>query len=264
MQTNEKKPKLSVDKLKKYYNEIKAVDGLSFNLYSGEIYGLLGPNGAGKTTTLKSILGLIEFDSGSIKILGMDPRKNNEEIKALIGYISEEPLVYRSLSPREMFDFIASVRKLNPEETTTIITDLLDSLEVTEYYDDPIIMLSKGTRQKIQIISSLIHNPELLIMDEPLAGLDAKSSRVVKDILKIHTSKGGAVLLCTHQMDSAENLCDRIGIINKGKMVAEGTLDELRKISRKAGASLEDIFLKLTEQDESVKNILEKLKVTLK
>ncbi|MCP4760460.1 MAG: ABC transporter ATP-binding protein, partial [archaeon] len=219
---------LSINNLKKYFKEVKAVDGLSFELRPGEIYGLLGPNGAGKTTTIKNILGLLEPDVGNIKVLGMDPLENNEEIKTLIGYISEEPLVYKSLSPREMFDFISSIRNLDTIETTKIITDLLDSLEATKYYDSPIVTLSKGNKQKMQIISGLIHDPELLIMDEPLAGLDAKSSRVVKDILRIHASNGGAVLLSTHQMDTAENLCDRIGIINNGKMVAEGNLAELR------------------------------------
>ncbi|MCP4764406.1 MAG: ABC transporter ATP-binding protein [archaeon] len=255
---------LSVSCLKKYFKDVHAVENLSFNVKPGEIYGLLGPNGAGKTTTIKNILGLLEPDSGNIDIMGMDPLDNNREIKGLIGYISEEPLIYKSLSPREMFNFISSIRDLDVEETKKMIIDLLDSLEATKYYDSPIITLSKGNKQKIQIISGLIHDPELLIMDEPLAGLDAKSSRVVKDILKIHVSNGGAVLLSTHQMDTAEDLCDRIGIINNGKMVAEGTLEDLRQVAHEAGASLEDVFLKLTDQDESVKNIIEKLKVTLK
>ena len=123
--------------------------------------------------------------------------------------------------------------------------------------------LSKGDKQKFQIIAALMHDPALLILDEPLAGLDARSSRIFKDILKIHTNKGGAVLLSTHQLDTAENLCDRIGILNHGELVAEGTLEELRTIVEEQGASLEDIFLKITHQDESVKNVLDKLKETL-
>ncbi len=255
---------LSIKNLKKYFKDVRAVDGLSFELRPGEIYGLLGPNGAGKTTTIKNILGQLEPDSGNIKVLGMDPLDNSIEIKNLIGYVSEEPLIYKSLSPREIFNFISSIRKLDSAETTKVMTNLLESLGASQYYDNPIVTLSKGNKQKMQIIAGLIHDPELLIMDEPLAGLDAKSSRVVKDILRIHASNGGAVLLSTHQMDTAENLCDRIGIISDGKMVAEGTLEELRNLSHEAGASLEDVFLKLTEQDESVRSILEKLKETLK
>lgn len=254
---------LLIKNLKKYFGDVRAVDNISLSVRPGEIYGLLGPNGAGKTTTVKNILGLLESDEGQIKVLGMDPLKNSREIKSAIGYVSEEPLIYKSLSPKEMFEFIASIRKLEPKETNGKIIDLLDSLEAKQYYNAPIVSLSKGNKQKIQIIAALMHDPELLILDEPLAGLDARSSRIFKDILKIHTSNGGGILLSTHQMDTAENLCDRIGILNHGKLVAEGTLEELRAIVEEQGASLEDIFLKLTEQDESVKKILEKLKETL-
>jgi len=255
---------LTIGNLKKYFKNIRAVDDISFEVKRGEIYGLLGPNGAGKTTTVKNILGLLEPDDGDIKVNGMDPLEDNKEIKTLIGYISEEPLIYKSLSPKEMFNFIVTVRNLDTVEITNKIADLLDSLEAKQYYNAPIVSLSKGNKQKMQIIAGLLHEPELLIMDEPLAGLDARSSRIVKDILKIHTSNGGAVLLSTHQMDTAENLCDRIGILVNGKLVAEGTLNELRNIAQEVGASLEDIFLKLTHQDKSVNHVIERLKVTLK
>ncbi len=256
---------LVIKNLKKYFKEVKAVDDITFFIKPGEIYGLLGPNGAGKTTTIKNILGLLDPDSGTIEVMGFSPLKNNREIKSVIGYVSEEPLLYKSLTPIELFDFIVSIRNLDAIETTKMVKDLLDSLEATEYAHSPIITLSKGNRQKIQIIASLIHDPELLILDEPLAGLDARSSRVVKDILKIHKDNGGAILLSTHIMEIAEDICDRIGILNHGKLVAEGALEDLRTVAHEAGAaSLEDIFLKLTEEDESVKLVLEKLKVTLK
>ncbi len=257
---------LYVHNLKKYFDNVKAVDEISFTVRKGEIYGLLGPNGAGKTTAIKNIIGLLDPDEGEIELLGVNPFVGNNEnsVKALIGYVSEEPLLYQSLTPRELFNFIISVRELEIHETYKVLNNLLDSMDAKRYYDSPIITLSKGNKQKMQIIAALMHDPELLIMDEPLAGLDAKMARVLKDILKIHAKNGGGVLLSTHIMEVAEDLVDRIGIINNGKIVAEGTLDELREIVQYTGASLEDVFLKITEEDESVKKILEKLQGTLK
>jgi ABC-2 type transport system ATP-binding protein len=257
---------LYVNNLKKYFEKVKAVDGISFTVRKGEIYGLLGPNGAGKTTTIKTLIGLLDPDDGEIELLGVNPfvGDNENSVKAQIGYISEEPLLYKSLTPRELFNFIISVRQLDITEANRVLNNLMDSFETKQYYDSPIITLSKGNKQKMQIISALIHDPILLIMDEPLAGLDAKMSRVMKDILKIHISNGGGVLLSTHIMEVAQNLCTRIGIINNGKIIAEGTLDELREVAQAAGASLEDVFLKITQEDTSVNSILVKIKETLK
>ncbi|MBN2157162.1 MAG: ABC transporter ATP-binding protein [Candidatus Lokiarchaeota archaeon] len=257
---------LFVNNLKKHFEQVKAVDGISFSVRKGEIYGLLGPNGAGKTTAIKTLIGLLDPDEGQIELLGVNPFVENNEnrVKSLIGYVSEEPLLYKSLTPRELFNFIISVRQLDISETTRILNNLMESFETNQYYDSPIITLSKGNKQKMQIIAALLHDPELLIMDEPLAGLDAKMSRVMKDILRIHVSNGGGVLLSTHIMEVAQNLCTRIGIIDNGKLVAEGTLDELREVAQAVGASLEDVFLKLTEEDASVNSILVKLKETLK
>jgi len=249
---------LYVNNLKKYFDTVKAVDGISFTVRKGEIYGLLGPNGAGKTTAIKNIIGLLDPDEGEIELLGVNPFEsgvNENSVKAQIGYVSEEPLLYKSLTPRELFNFIISVRQLESTEIYRVLNNLLESMEAIQYYDSPIITLSKGNKQKMQIIAALIHDPELLIMDEPLAGLDAKMSRV---------PNGGGVLLSTHIMEVAEDLVDRIGIINNGKIVAEGTLEELREITQAAGASLEDVFLKITEEDASVHLILEKLQGTLK
>lgn len=255
---------LQIKNLKKYFDDVKAVDDLSFSIKPGEIYGLLGPNGAGKTTTVKCMLGLLEPDDGTISLFGMSPSEDEIKIKNNVGYVSEEPLLYKSLTPEEFFNFIASVRKLDKQKTEKIVKDLLESLEATEFYNSPIVTLSKGNKQKMQIISALIHDPQLLILDEPLSGLDARSNRVVKDILQIHIGTGGSVLLSTHILEIAQDLCDRIGIINEGKMIAEGTLEELRNIAKEAGAaSLEDVFLKLTDEDESVKHVVEKLKETI-
>ncbi|HEC41072.1 MAG TPA: ABC transporter ATP-binding protein, partial [bacterium] len=186
------------------------------------------------------------------------------EIKRRIGYVSEEPLIFKSLTPKDLFNFIASVRRLDGEKTTKLAKEYLKSLDAIEYYDQLIATLSHGNKQKLQIIAAILHFPDLLILDEPIAGLDAKSVRVVKSIIDLHTQRGGAVLFSTHIMEIAQELCDRIGIINKGKIVGIGTIEELRKQADKLGASLEDVFLRLTEQDTSVDEIIKKLRASFK
>ncbi len=250
--------------LKKFFGEVKAVNGISFDINKGEIFGLLGPNGAGKTTTIKLLLGLLEPNEGEMSVFGLNPERNEVEIKRRIGYVSEEPLIFKSLTPKNLFNFIASIRNLDGERTTELAKDYLESLEAIEYYDQLIATLSHGNKQKLQIIAAILHEPDFLILDEPIAGLDAKSVRVVKTILELHTQRGGSVLFSTHIMEIAQELCDRIGIINKGKMVGIGTIEELRLQADKVGASLEDVFLRLTEQDTSVNEIIKKLRASFK
>ncbi|NHJ06293.1 MAG: ABC transporter ATP-binding protein [Candidatus Heimdallarchaeota archaeon] len=251
---------VEVDNIVKTFGEVRAVDGLSFIVKPGEIFGLLGPNGAGKTTTIKLILGLLELDAGGISVFNLLPSTDEMIIKQKIGYVSEEPLIYKSMTAKELFDFTSSIRKLKPEETTAKLQKYLESLEAEQYYDKLIATLSRGNKQKMQIISALLHEPDLLIMDEPLTGLDAKSAKVVKEILELHSENGGSVIFSTHILEVAEEVCDRICIINKGKAVATGTMDELSKLADKAGADLEEIFLKLTQQDESVNLIIHNLR----
>ena len=255
---------ISVRVLKKYFGEIKAVNGVSFDVHKGEIFGLLGPNGAGKTTTIKLLLGLLEPLEGEISIFGLNPEREEVLMKKKVGYVSEEALIFKSLTPKDLFNFIASIRRLDANEATKRVFEYLESLGATEYYEQMIATLSHGNKQKMQIVASLLHDPELLILDEPLAGLDAKSVRVVKELLDMHVEKGGAVLFSTHIMEVAEDLCDRIAIINKGKLVGLGTIEELRNQADKAGASLEDVFLRLTEQDSSVEEIVKKLRKSYK
>jgi ABC-2 type transport system ATP-binding protein len=186
---------ISVRDLKKYFGEVKAVNGVSFDVHKGEIFGLLGPNGAGKTTTIKLLLGLLEPLEGEISIFGLNPEREEVLMKKKVGYVSEEALIFKSLTPKDLFNFIASIRRLDAEEATKRVSEYLESLGATEYYDQMIATLSHGNKQKMQIVASLLHDPELLILDEPLAGLDAKSVRVVKELLDMHVEKGGAVLL---------------------------------------------------------------------
>ncbi|MFX1478280.1 MAG: ABC transporter ATP-binding protein [Promethearchaeota archaeon] len=253
-----------INDLKKFFGNVKAVDGISFKVRQGEVFGLLGPNGAGKTTTIKLLLGLLEPNEGEMSVFGLNPERNEVEIKKRIGYVSEEPLIFKSLTPQNLFNFIASIRGLDEERTTILAKEYMESLEAIDYYDQLIATLSHGNKQKLQIIAAILHEPDLLILDEPLAGLDAKSVRVVKSILELHTQRGGSVLFSTHIMEIAQELCDRIGIINKGKMVGIGTIDELRQQADRIGASLEDVFLRLTEQDTSVNEIINRLRESFK
>ncbi|TFG03354.1 MAG: ABC transporter ATP-binding protein [Promethearchaeota archaeon] len=251
---------ISVRNLKKFFGDVKAVNGIEFDVHKGEIFGLLGPNGAGKTTTIKLLLGLLEPNEGNINIMGLDPEKDEVEIKKNIGYVSEEPLIFKSLTPKDLFNFIASIRSLDPDDATERAKEYLESLGALEYYEQLIATLSHGNKQKIQIVASILHDPDLLILDEPIAGLDAKSVRVIKEIMDIQVDKGGSVLFSTHIMEIAQDLCDRIAIINKGKIVGIGTIEELSRQADKIGSNLEDIFLRLTEQDTSVEEIVKKLR----
>ena len=237
---------IKVRNLKKYFETVKAVDGISFDVREGEVFGLLGPNGAGKTTTIKLLLGLLEPNDGGMEIFGLNPERQDIQIKERVGYVAEDPLIYKSLTPKDLFNFIASIRELDEDVIQERAKEYLESFEALEYYDQMIATLSHGNKQKLQIIAAILHDPQLLILDEPIAGLDAKSVRVMREIIEIHLENGGSVLFSTHIMEIAEDMCDRIGIINKGKMVGIGRLDELRQQANKLGASLEDVFLRLT------------------
>jgi ABC-2 type transport system ATP-binding protein len=239
-------PLIEASELTKQFGSVKALAGLSFRVMPGEIYGLLGPNGAGKTTAIKIITGLMEPTSGSVKVEGFDPIENSLEVKSRIGYVAEKPILYESLSSRDFLEFVASIRKLDQNAANRMVTQLADAFGMAKYFDAPIATLSMGLKQKVALIASLVHQPPVLLLDEPLSGLDAKSSRIVKDLLSLHTQKGGAVLFSTHIMEVAEHLCTRIGIIYQGKIVAEGTLDQLKS------ETLESLFLKLTNEETEV------------
>ncbi|MFW9984402.1 MAG: ABC transporter ATP-binding protein [Candidatus Odinarchaeota archaeon] len=244
------------------FGETVAVNHLSFEVHAGEIYGLLGPNGAGKTTTVRMVSGLLSPTVGQVKVFGFDPMTQPIEVKKRIGLVPEDHILYDSLTPREFFDFVASVRRLNQSEVENRMLSLIDAFEFAEYYDKPIATLSHGNRQKASIISALIHDPPLLVLDEPFSGLDARTVRVLKDILNIHLENGGGILFSSHILEVAESLCDRIGIIDEGRMVAEGTVNELRKMVKSHG-SLEEIFLRAVQQDEEVAETVKALRRAL-
>jgi ABC-2 type transport system ATP-binding protein len=240
------------------YGQFTAVDNLSFTVKTGEIYGLLGPNGAGKTSTLKVLVGINEPSAGKIEIFNI-PLSDEVAAKSQIGYVPEEVILLDSLTPREFLEFVVSIRQLDRETVNSRLERLTSAFELKQYFDTPIAALSMGNKQKVAITAALLHEPKLLILDEPLIGLDARSSKILKELISFHAKKGGAVIFSTHIMEVAEKLCTRVGIINKGKIVGEGTVDELRKLVKSAEGSLEDIFLKVTEQEAGMQDIIKAL-----
>ncbi|MEQ9715031.1 MAG: ABC transporter ATP-binding protein [Candidatus Asgardarchaeia archaeon] len=251
---------IETENLTKVFGEIVAVDHVSFEVREGEIYGLLGPNGAGKTTTLKMVTGILKPSDGTVRVFGKEPNEDLS-IKNLIGYVPEEMVLYESLTPNEFFEFIVSIRGLDYFSVSKRISTLVEAFALEKYYNTPIAGLSMGTKQKVAIIAALLHNPPLLVLDEPLNGLDVRSAKILKEILNIHIKNGGAVLFSTHIMEIAENMCTRIGIINKGKIVAEGDISQLRKMFEETtDATLEEIFLKITQQEEGLEEVIDSLK----
>jgi ABC-2 type transport system ATP-binding protein len=245
-------PLVEVSGVSVRFGSFLALDNLSLQVMPGEVFGLLGPNGAGKTTTIKVLMGLVAASLGNVKVCGFNPLLEPVAVKSRIGYVAENSIVYESLSPRDFFEFVVSMRKIDSVSANRVVSGLADVFDLAQYFDSPIATLSMGLKQKVALIAAFIHQPPVLLLDEPLNGLDAKSSRVVKDLMSLHVQRGGAVLFSTHIMEIAEQLCTRIGIIDHGKVVAIGTLDQLRSKTDGTGSSLEDVFLKLTNEDSAV------------
>ena len=243
---------VKIEKLVKSFGDLIAVNNVSLEVREGEIYGILGPNGAGKSTTIKCLMGLLDPDSGITQVYDVNSLSDPIEVKKLVGYVPEEHNLYESLTPRDLFEFIASIRELPEEKVNNRIKEMVKALDFAKYYDAMIVTLSQGNKQKTMLISALLHTPKLLILDEPFAGLDVRTAKIIKDIIKIHVENGGSVLLSTHIMEVAQGLCDRVGILDDGVLVGEGTIEDLRSQAHEEGATLERIFLKLTEQEEEV------------
>jgi ABC-2 type transport system ATP-binding protein len=238
-------PALQLRALRKAFGR-PAVDGVDLSVRRGELYALLGPNGAGKTTTLRMVTGLLAPDEGRIDVLGIDLASNPGAAKQKMAYLPDEPLLYGKLKPTEYLEFVAGLWGIAAEEAEPRARRLLDWLDLAKHANELTEGFSRGMKQKLALAGALIHEPELLILDEPLTGLDAAAARQVKDLLLSHVAQGGTVILTTHILDVAERLAQRIGIIRQGRLIAEGTLAELRE--RTLGGSLEDVFLQLTEQ----------------
>jgi ABC-2 type transport system ATP-binding protein len=230
----------------KRYGDKVAVNDVSFEVYGGEVFGFLGPNGAGKTTTIKMIVGLLQPTAGTVKVAGYDVQAQSMLSKASSGYVPDTPNLYAKLSGRELLRFVGDLYNLDRQQTARRIDELLKTFDLTAAADDTVDSYSHGMQQKASLAAALIHDPKVLVLDEPTVGLDPKSARLIKDILRQMADRGAAVMLSTHILEIAERMCDRIGIINKGQLVAVGTMDELRTLDKTGEASLEDIFLGLT------------------
>ncbi|MFS2217329.1 ABC transporter ATP-binding protein [Massilia sp.] len=237
-------PALRLSGLRKSFGR-PAVDGLDLTVRRGELYALLGPNGAGKTTTLRMVTGLLAPDAGDVQVLGIDLARDPAGAKRGMAYLPDDPLLYGKLRPTEYLEFVAGLWGIRAQDAEPRARRLLDWLDLTKHAHELTEGFSRGMKQKLALAGALIHEPELLILDEPLTGLDAAAARQVKDLLVSHVEQGGTVILTTHILEVAERLAQRIGIIRQGRLIAEGTLAELRE--RTQGGSLEDVFLHLTE-----------------
>ena len=232
--------------LRKQYGSFTAVDGVSLDIPPGTLFGFLGPNGAGKTTTLRMIAGILRPTSGTVEIAGEDIHKQPLAAKARLGYIPDRPFVYDKLTGAEFLRFTAALYGQDGPKVERRIGELLELFELTRWKDELTESYSHGMRQKLIISSALVHKPEVIVVDEPMVGLDPKSGKLLKDLFREFVQRGGTVLMSTHTLEIAEGMCDRIAIIRSGTLVAYGTMDELRKQHEAGDATLEELFLKLT------------------
>lgn len=228
-----------------------AVDNLDLTIHAGEFYALVGPNGAGKTTTLRMVAGLLRPDAGSVSIFGIDALQNPVAAKQVMAWVSDEPMIYDKLTPLEYLEFVTGLWGIAPSASEPVAAELLNSLGLEPHRHERCEGFSKGMRQKVALAGALVHDPRLIILDEPLTGLDAVSARHVKGLLSERVRAGCTVIMTTHILEVAERMADRIGVIAAGRLVAEGTLTELRQQNGHADTSLEDLFIALVTLQEA-------------
>ncbi len=231
---------LKIEHLTKIYGEKKAVDDLSLDIHPGEIYGFIGHNGAGKTTTIKACCGILQYDSGEIEVDGLSIREHPLECKKRIAYIPDNPDLYEFMTGIQYLNFVSDIFGVSAEDRKQRIRSYGDAFELTEDLSQPISAYSHGMKQKLVIISALVHQPKLLIMDEPFVGLDPKASHLLKLMMRELCDNGSAIFFSTHVLEVAEKLCDKVAIIKGGRLVRSGTMEEV-----KGDTSLEDVFLEL-------------------
>ena len=251
-------PALVLEGLRKSFDR-PAVDGLDLTVRAGEFYALLGPNGAGKTTTLRMVAGLLQPDAGRVSIFGIDALARPVEAKRLVAWVSDEPMIYDKLTPYEYLEFVAGLWSIDAPAAEVRARELLDWLGLAPHAHERCQGFSKGMRQKVALAGALVHEPRLIILDEPLTGLDAASARQVKDVFAERVRDGVTVIMTTHILEVAERMAERIGVIAAGRLIAQGTLEELRGRAGRAGgpdgrlegASLEEVFLDLVAEQSA-------------
>ena len=235
---------LKIQNVTKKYGDKIAVDHIDLEVKPGEIYGFIGHNGAGKTTTIKAVVGILNFEEGNITIDGIDIKQNPVACKKKIAYIPDNPDIYENLTGMQYLNFVADIFEIGQEERKQKIEKLSKSFEIEESLTDVISSYSHGMKQKLVIISALIHEPDLLILDEPFVGLDPKASFTLKEYMKEMTQKGASIFFSSHVLEVVEKLCDRVGIIKQGKMIKQGTVEQI-----KGDESLEEVFLELIKDE---------------
>jgi ABC-2 type transport system ATP-binding protein len=241
---------IHLDRVTKQYGRKTAVQELSLDIPAGELFAFLGPNGAGKTTTIKMMCGLLFPTSGQICIGGHDLVRDGDRARRLLSYVPDQPFLYEKLTGREFLEFVAEMYGLSAGESRIRIAEVIDEFQLAAFIDDLTERYSHGMRQRTVFASALVHRPQVLIVDEPTVGLDPRSVRQLKDLLRRHADSGVTVFLSSHSLDVVEELADRIGIIDQGRLIGCGTLDALRSQAA-VGGSLEDVFLRLTEESSA-------------
>ena len=237
---------ITTENLTKRFDKVIAVDNLSLHVSSGELFGFLGPNGAGKTTTINMLTGLLQPTSGTANICGFDIQTQPLQAKAVTGLLPDTPHLYETLTGRQFVRFIADLYEIEPKRSEQRMNELFELFDLTESADDLIRSYSHGMKKKLLLTSVIVQEPKVMFLDEPTSGLDPKSARIAKEILRALCDRGCTAFMTTHILEIAESMCDRIGIINKGQLIAVGTMEELRQSKGVDGLSLEDIFLELT------------------
>ena len=239
-------PIIQASGLTKRFGKLVAVGGVTLEVEAGQVFGFLGPNGAGKTTTIRMLTGLVRPTSGSALVAGFDVVQEPREVKRRVGYLAETPYLYPKLTGREFLAFMGGLYEVPPKVTRQRAEALLSLFELADKADELVETYSHGMRQKLALAGAMLHDPPVLFLDEPTSGLDPRSARLVKDLLVALVGRGHTVFLSTHVLEIAEQLCHRVGIIDHGRVVATGTLDELRHQAQSEAYSLEDVFLQLT------------------
>ena len=237
---------IQLEQLTKKYGSFTAVDSLDLEVPSGELFGFLGPNGAGKTTTLRMIAGILRPTAGRVRIGGIDVVRQPNEAKALLGFIPDRPFIYEKLTGMEFLRFVAGLYGQQGAPVEHRSRELLGLFDLEDWRDELVESYSHGMRQKLIISSALVHRPDVIVVDEPMVGLDPKAARTLKDLFREYTRRGHTIMMSTHTLEVAQHMCDRIAIIRRGRIAASGTMEEMRRHAESGAEGLEDIFLRLT------------------
>lgn len=240
---------IRLENLSKRYGSLAAVDSLNLEVRSGEIFGFLGPNGAGKTTTIRVMMGILKPTSGRVILGDFDVERQPEQAKAIAGFIPDRPFIYEKLSGSEFLTFVGRLHHVEPERLRRRISELFEHMELSRWKDELVESYSHGMKQRLVFCAALLHEPRVLVVDEPMVGMDPKGARALKDLFRSLAEAGVTVFLSTHSISVAEEVCHRIGIIQKGRLIARGTMAELYRLARVEDGKLENLFLELTREE---------------